>query len=80
MLSISFRFLNYEELKQEAIYLQPGLPTNKPLRLLFLEGVGGVADGGTQVHSTSEVGSISILPLEKKDGMTLIHYRLLENR
>src|ERR1700722_6910982 len=76
-LPFSFRFVSYEELERETIYLQPGLPKNKPLRLLTLEGVGSVADGGTQVHRTAEVGHISILPLEKQEGMTLIHYRLV---
>jgi Ser-tRNA(Ala) deacylase AlaX len=71
------RFVSHEELEQEAIYLQPGLPKNKPLRLLTLKGVGSVADGGTQVHSTAEVGKISILPIEKKEGMTYIQYRLI---
>lgn len=73
-LPFSFRFIGYEELEREAIYIQHGLPKNKPLRLLTLKEVGSVADGGTQVHSTAEVGSISILPIEKKEGMTLIHY------
>ncbi len=76
-ISFSFRFASYEELEKEAIYLQPGLPKNKPLRLLTLTGVGSVADGGTQVHSTAEVGKISILPLEEKEEATLIHYRLV---
>ena len=75
-LPFSFRFANHQELEQEAIYLQPGLPKNKPLRLLTLEGVGSVADGGTQVHSTAEVGQISILPIEKKEGM---HSRALSS-
>jgi len=76
-LSFLTRFVSHEELEQEAIYLQPGLPKNKPLRLLTLKGVGSVADGGTQVHSTAEVGKISILPIEKKEGMTYIQYRLI---
>ncbi len=76
-LPFSTRFVSYEELEQGTIYLQPGLPKNKPLRMLTLEGVGSVADGGTQVHRTAEVGHISILPLEKEEGMTLIHYRLV---
>ncbi len=75
-LIFSCRFVKHEELEKEVIYLQPGLPKNKPLRLLTLQGIGSVADGGTQVHSTGEVDKISILPIEKKDGMTLIHYRL----
>ena len=76
-LSFSFRLVGHEELESEAIYLQPGLPKNKPLRLLTLNGVGSAADGGTQVNMTSEVGLISILPIETKDGMTYIHYRLV---
>lgn len=76
-LSFSFRLVEHEELESETIYLQPGLPKNKPLRLLTLNGVGSVADGGTQVNKTSEVGKISILPIEIKDGMTFIHYRLI---
>lgn len=75
-LSLSFRFADYKELEQEVMYLQPGLPSNKPLRLLTLEGIGSVADGGTQVHSTSEIGHITILPIEKKDSTTHVHYRL----
>ncbi len=75
-LVFSTRFVSYEELERETIYLQPGLPKNKPLRLLTLSNVGSVADGGTQVHKSSEIGKISILPIEQKEGMTLIHYRL----
>ena len=30
-LPFSFRFVNHKELEREAIYLQPGLPKNKPL-------------------------------------------------
>lgn len=49
-LNFSFRFLDYKELERESIYFQSGLPS-------------GVADGGTQVHSISEVGCIFILPI-----------------
>lgn len=75
-LLFSFHFVDHQDLEKTALYLQPGLPKNTPLRLLTLEGVGSVADGGTQVHSTGEVGEISILKIEKKESTTLIHYRL----
>ena len=75
-LAFSFRFVTYEELEKETIYLQQGLPKNKPLRLLTLSEVGSVADGGTQVNKTLEVGKISILPIETKEDMTYVHYRL----
>jgi Ser-tRNA(Ala) deacylase AlaX len=51
----SFRFASYEELEKEAIYLQPDLPKNKPLRLLTLTGVGSVADGGTRIRSVGVI-------------------------
>lgn len=76
-LNFSFRLVGHEELERETIYLQPGLPKNKPLRLLTLSGVGSVADGGTQVNQTTEIGKIAILPLEVKEGMTFVHYRLI---
>ena len=69
-------FQSVEELQKEAIYLQPGLPTNKPLRTLRLEGVGAVADGGTQVHATGEVGKITITNVEEKEGNTIIAYTI----
>lgn len=75
-LLLSTRFASFEEMEKSALYLQPGLPKNKPLRLLHLEGVGSVADGGTQVSHTSEVGKIAVLPLTCKDGVTTVHYRI----
>lgn len=75
-LSFSTAFASLDELKGTAIYLQPNLPINKPLRMLSLENVGSVADGGTQVHQTKEVGQIKILPIEIKEGYTLIRYEL----
>ena len=75
-LQFSWLFQPYEDLQKEAIYLQPGLPTNKPLRTLRLETVGAVADGGTQIHSTKEVGNITITRIETKEGNTVVHYLL----
>lgn len=75
-LAFTTRFASFEEIEKVTLYLQPGLPKDKPLRLLTLEGVGSVADGGTQVARTSEVGKITILPLEKAEGTTLVHYRI----
>lgn len=75
-LEISWYFQPFEDLQKEAIYLQPGLPTNKPLRTLKLAGIGAVADGGTQVKKTSEVGKIIIESIENQDNLTLIKYSL----
>lgn len=75
-LKFSWFFQPFENLKKEAIYLQPGLPTNKPLRTLRLETVGAVADGGTQVHSTKEAGKIAIVSVEEQEGNTVVKYAL----
>lgn len=75
-LEFSWYFQPMENLQKEAIYLQPGLPTNKPLRTLKLEGVGAVADGGTQVKHTGEVGKISIDSIEQEDGFLKVKYSL----
>ena len=63
-------------LKNISIYLQPGLPENKPLRSLSLENVGTVADGGTIIKSTSEVGSILIDKIESENGNTIVYYSI----
>lgn len=73
-LSITWGQTDLETLKKEAIYLQPGLPTDKPLRKITLESVGSVADGGTQVKTTSEVGKIIILAVEPINGETTVKY------
>ncbi len=75
-MNFSWNFDLLENLEKEAIYLQPGLPKNKPLRALKLEGVGLVADGGTIVASTQEVGNISIVNIEISDGNTSIKYQV----
>ncbi len=73
-LKFTWLFQPLEDLQKEAIYLQPGLPTNKPLRTLRLETVGAVADGGTQVHSTKEVGKITIPEITFDGQDTVVHY------
>jgi alanyl-tRNA synthetase len=73
----TWSFESLEALQKRAIYLQPGLPTNKPLRSLHLEGVGAVADGGTIVANTREVGPISILSIDTVDGHTHVKYQVI---
>ncbi len=77
-LKFSWAFQPYEDLEKEAIYLQPNLPTNKPLRTLRLETVGAVADGGTQVHSTLEVGKVQVDVITTEGDTTIISYSLSE--
>ncbi len=75
-LRFSWKFQSYEDLKKEAIYLQPNLPTQKPLRTFRLETVGAVADGGTQLHTTGEAKAISVDNIIRQNNTTIIHYSL----
>jgi len=75
-MNFSWSFELLENIEKEAIYLQPGLPLNKPLRALRLEGVGVVADGGTIVGSTKEVQNSTITSIEVLDGNTIIRYQV----
>lgn len=75
-LSITWDYADLATLEKEAIYIQPGLPANKPLRKITLEGVGTVADGGTQVHKTGEVGHITIEHVGMENGETVVSYKV----
>lgn len=75
-LEFTWTFQPFEDLKKEAIYLQPGLPTNKPLRTLRLDTIGAVADGGTQVKNTAEIGQITITSISEREGNTIISYQI----
>jgi alanyl-tRNA synthetase len=75
-LKFTWQFMPFDELKKEVIYLQPNLPTNKPLRTLTLESVGTVADGGTQLHSSGEVGKVVIDSVDTENNTTVITYSL----
>ncbi len=75
-MQFSWAFRPLEEMQSVAIYLQPGLPVNKPLRALTLEGVGTVADGGTIVSRTGEVGNVEITAIDNAEGNTIIKYKI----
>lgn len=47
------------------------------LRALKLEGVGIVADGGTIVATTQEVGNVTITGVEIAEGNTCIKYQVI---
>ncbi len=80
-LEFSWEFVSLEQLQTDAIYLQPGLPTGKPLRKLSLEKLGSVADGGTILRRTSEVGAVKVNRIEERSGAegldTLVWYQVV---
>lgn len=75
-LGFSWKFTSFENVEKNALYLQPGLPKNKPLRMLTLEKYGSVADGGTICKNTSEVGSILITSVGENNGEVKISYKV----
>jgi Ser-tRNA(Ala) deacylase AlaX len=76
-LEFSWEFVSLDQLEADAIYLQPGLPTGKPLRKLSLETLGSVADGGTILRRSKEVGAVKVSRIEERDGTdTLVWYSL----
>lgn len=76
-LRFDWEFTSLENLQKEAVYLQPGLPTGKPLRKLSLETLGAVADGGTILRYSGEVGTVKITRIEvKNETDTQVHYQL----
>lgn len=74
--ALSWEFAPLKKLEADAIYLQPGLPTNKPLRKLTLEGVGSVADGGTLVCNTREVTRLTVTTIEDFQDQVKVNYTL----
>lgn len=76
-LKLTWCYTSLEDLQKDAIYIQPGLPTNKPLRKVTLEGAGSVADGGTQVKETGEIGKIEVISVTPQGEDTIISYRVI---
>ncbi len=72
----SWNFESLDVLQRSAIYLQPNLPIHKPLRVLHLEGVGSVADGGTIVQNTQEIGTISVPSVVCADMQPKVTYQV----
>lgn len=72
----TWSFEQLEDIEKEAIYLQPGLPKNKPLRALRFEDVGVVADGGTIVATAKEIGRVIITSVDDNGNETVIRYQV----
>jgi phenylalanyl-tRNA synthetase alpha chain len=67
-------FVTLAELKKKAQFVPENLPTNKPLRVMEIDGYQPVSDGGTQVKSTEELDGTSITNIESVSGLIRVHY------
>jgi len=70
------RFVDLAELKRICEFIPPNLPSNKPLRMLWIEGYAPFPCGGTHVRHTGEIGLMKILQVGLKKGINRIRYEV----
>lgn len=74
---IKTKFVTLEQLQTEASWVPPHLPEGKPLRIIQIEGFPPIPDGGTQVKSTVEVGTLVISQIENGQSSVKVYYSIL---
>lgn len=72
--SIKTEFVSLDELKKRTQFVPENLPTNKPLRVMEIDGFAPVPDGGTQVESTKELEGTEITTVEKVGNVVRVNY------
>lgn len=75
-LPIQTQFVSLEELQKRASWLPAHLPTNKPLRIMWIGNYDPIPDGGTQVNRTSEITKFSEIKITPEGENTKISYKL----
>lgn len=76
-LSITWKFVDYEELKSIANWLPEKLPRNKPLRKVSLDVYGSVADGGTLLKNSAELTEAFSIEIEDREGLKQVNYKII---
>lgn len=71
---IKTTLVTLEELKKQEAWVPERLPQNKLLRILQIEGFPPIPDGGTQVATTGEIGSIKVTGIEQLGESVRVHY------
>ncbi len=72
---ISYEMVTTEELKLKCPFSQPGLPTDKPLRVVSIESYFPMGCGGTHVQKLNEIPMLTITKLKSGKGILRISYR-----
>jgi Ser-tRNA(Ala) deacylase AlaX len=70
------RFVDLPELRHICEFVPPNLPTDKPLRVLWIEGYSPFPCGGTHVSRTGEIRPMKILHIGLKKGVNRIRYQI----
>ena len=73
-LEIQTEFVSLDELKKRSSWIPPHLPTNKPLRIMWIGDLPPIPDGGTQVKSTGEISLFSRITIEGEGTETKVYY------
>lgn len=74
----TFWAVDSDELHRICAYVPANIPTDKPLRVVKIEGFAPMPCGGTHVKRTGEVGPMKILSIGMKKGVNHIKYQLGE--
>ncbi len=75
-LPIFTEFVSLEELKKRSPWVPPHLPTNKPLRIMWIANFPPIPDGGTQLKNTEEIPGISEVNISHEAEDTLVNYKI----
>jgi len=73
------RFVDLQELTRICDFVPPNLPTDKPLRVLWIEGYAPFPCGGTHVKRTGEIKPMQISQVGLKKGVSRIRYRVQDS-
>lgn len=80
-LDIKTEFVTLEELKNRSPWVPEYLPTNKPLRIMWIGNFPPIPDGGTQVKATSEVDEFEYVQIDNiSEDEVVVLYRLSDLR
>ncbi len=75
-LALHVRMVDLAELRQVCDFVPTNLPTDKPLRILSIEGFNPMPCGGTHVHRAGEIGLMKITAINLKKGVNHIKYQI----
>jgi alanyl-tRNA synthetase len=73
--AISYEMVTADELKARCPFIQPGLPTDKPLRVVNIESYFPMGCGGTHVQKLNEIPALTITKIKLSRGIVRISYR-----
>lgn len=72
---VSFKFVNYDELKKLCRHIPENIPTNKPTRVVIFDNF-AVPCGGTHVKNLAELEELTITKIKNKDGKIRVGYNV----